>query len=54
MENFNYTGIVVFATMIGAAIYWYLPERLGGARHHFKGPISAIPSETEDDDYFDL
>lgn len=34
-ENFNYTAVVVIFTMFIAAIHWYLPEKFGGAKHHF-------------------
>jgi len=37
-ETYNYTWVVVSLVLACAAIYWYLPRSLGGARHHFKGP----------------
>ena len=38
IENFNFTIVVVTATMIIALIYWNLPQSFGGAKYHFKGP----------------
>jgi hypothetical protein len=38
-EGFNYTIVVFGGAILLAGTYWFLPKRLGGARHFFTGPI---------------
>lgn len=35
-DGFNYTCVVVGATLLLAAVYWFFPKY--GARHFFVGP----------------
>ena len=37
--NFNYTIAVFSGALLIATVYWFLPKRLGGARHFFTGPV---------------
>jgi hypothetical protein len=48
-DGFNYTCVVVFAILLFAGVYWFLPKRLGGARHHFKGPKRPEDIEKENE-----
>ncbi len=46
-DNYNYTWVVVLITLLMAALYWYLPASLGGARHHFEGPQVVVREESD-------
>jgi len=46
-EDFNYSIVVFFGALVIAAVYWFLPKRLGGARHFFKGPVRPDDEEEE-------
>ena len=39
LANFNYTISVFSGALLIATVYWFLPKRLGGARHFFTGPV---------------
>lgn len=48
-EDFNYTIVVFTVALLIAATYWFLPKKLGGARHFFTGPVrpeDVLASET--------
>lgn len=43
--------MVVGAALLVAAIYWFLPKKLGGARHFFTGPVRP---DDEDEEFKDV
>lgn len=38
-EDFNYACAVLAGILFVAGVYWFLPKCMGGARHHFTGPV---------------
>lgn len=39
VEDFNWTIVVYGGALFVAGTYWFLPKKLGGARHFFTGPL---------------
>ena len=43
--NFNYTCVIMAIVLILCAVFWWLPEKMGGARHNFAGPLFVGPDK---------